>query len=433
MSQSVQAYSSVKRKSVSWTKRGKPGAGGDILPVSAGGASRSGWWRSPHGNRESAKIAEMLPGVLRTKIIPPPRHVRTLVRPRVTDRCMQAFEYRLTILQAEAGYGKSTALAELAETVKPLAWYQVNAEDNDPFVFLLHLCHAFMQAIPDVQELPVHFLETWDGSQGPLPWRSVLDQVINGLSVHLSAPTLLVLDDAHIVTESGEVAHMIDRLVGLAPAQLHILLSGRPVITLPTLSRWRSQGEVLLIDQSTLTFTPSEITSLFATHYGLELSSDEVDALVTYTEGWAIALQLIWQSIRSQSPAAIEFPLRWQTDSLDALFDMLAREVFERQPTDVRDFLQITSTLRDLRPEACDALRRAAGATVADSASMLSYLRRQDLFVVETAGDALRYHHIFHNFLRQQAPAEKQRTWNRLAADYLQANKDPEISHFPLA
>jgi ATP/maltotriose-dependent transcriptional regulator MalT/DNA-binding SARP family transcriptional activator len=380
----------------------------------------------------STKITTMLQNVLRTKIIPPPRHTRTLTRPRVTDALSQAFEYRLTILQAEAGYGKSTALSALSETVQPLAWYQVNEEDNDPLVFLLHLCHAFLHAIPDLPDLPLKFLETWDGSQGPLPWRGVIDQIINALSHHLDSPSMLVLDDAHIVTEAGEVAHIIDRLVALAPVGLHVLLSGRPVITLPSLSRWRSQGEVLGIDQATLTFTETEIATLFATYYGLELSKEEVDALAVQTEGWAIALQLIWQSIRSQAPSAIEFPLRWQTDSLEALFDMLTREVFERQPADVRQFLLITSTLRDLRPEACDALRRAAGIAVSDSSSMLSYLRRQDLFVVETAGGSLRYHHIFHNFLRQQATLAQRQNWNRLAADYFKLEKDPENAIYHL-
>ena len=377
-------------------------------------------------------MVKMLQSILRTKITPPRRHVRTLARPRVTDLLLQAYEYRLTILQAEAGYGKSTALSELSEMVKPLVWYQVNEEDNDPFVFLLQLCHAFLQAIPDLPDLPLHFLETWDGSQGPLPWRAVIDQVINALSAHLDKPTLLVLDDAHIVTESGEVAHIIDRLIGLAPAQLHVLLSGRPVITLPTLSRWRSQGEELVIDQSMLTFNSMEIASLFTTHYGLELSNDDVDALLTYTEGWAIALQLIWQSIRTFSTSTIEFPLRWQTDSLESLFEMLAREVFDRQPADIRDFLLITSTLRDLRPEACDALRIAAGSQIANSTSMLAYLHRQDLFVVNTAGDVLRYHHIFHNFLRQQSSKDQQRKWHLLAAEYFQSNKDNEsaIYHF---
>ncbi|HBG74403.1 MAG: hypothetical protein A2X25_13880 [Chloroflexi bacterium GWB2_49_20] len=374
----------------------------------------------------------MLSKVLRTKIMPPPRHNRILARPRVIEIFMQAFEYRLTILQAEAGYGKSTALIELTDTVKRIAWYQVNEEDNDTMVFLLHLCHAFLRVIPDLPDLPVHFLETWDGSQGPLPWRNVIDQVINTLSASLDSAIMLVIDDAHIITETGGVPHIIDRLIRLAPVQLHVLLSGRPVIDLPNLSRWRSQGEVLLLDQSLLTFTTTEIETLFAIQYGFELSSDEVDALSTYTEGWAIALQLFWQSIRSQSPSTIEFPLRWQTNSLDVLFDLLTHEVFEHQPLDIRDFLLVTSTLRELKPEACDALRKAAGHVVADSASMLAYLRRQDLFVVETAGDVLRYHHIFHNFLRQQASPEQKNTWNRLAADYFRLNNDAENAIFHL-
>lgn len=387
-------------------------------------------------------MAQPYTSVLRTKIIPPPRNARTLPRPRVSQVLKQAFDYRLTILQAEAGYGKSTALAELAGEVKPLAWYQVNEEDNDPLVFLLHLCHAIQYALPEITDLPIAALKDWDGTQGPLPWRGVVDQIINVLSYSLSTPTLLILDDAHVVTEAGEVAHILDRLIGLAPAHLHVLLSGRPAITLPTLARWRAQGEHLGLDQSILTFTKTEISSLFALHYGLELTAEEAESLLTYTEGWAIALQLIWQSLRSQSvsphqketsgTAALEFPLRWQADSLEALFQMLAREVFERQPQDVRDFLLVTSTLRDLLPEACDALRKAVGDPTGDSASMLAYLRRQDLFVVETAEGPLRYHHIFHNFLRQQSSNEPRTSWNQIAAEYFLSGKKHETAIYHL-
>lgn len=374
----------------------------------------------------------MIQNILHTKITPPPRNARTLSRPRITQALLQSLEYRLTILQAEAGYGKSTALAELVGEIDALAWYQLHEEDNDLLVFLMHLCHAFLQALPNLSDLPLHRLEAWDGTQGPLPWRGVVDSIINALNAHLEKPLLLVLDDAHLVMDVGEVVHIIDRLVSLAPAHLHVLLSGRPSISLPMLSRLRVHGDVLNIDQALLIFNSTEISSLFAAHYGLELSDDEVDAVVTYTEGWAIALQLIWQSIRGQLPLTLEFPLRRQTESLDALFDMLTQEVFERQPADVRNFLLITSTLRDLRPEACDALRLAAGSTVTDSASMLAYLRRQDLFIVETAGDALRYHHIFHSFLRQQATPAQRHNWNRLAADYFLLNDNSETAIYHL-
>ena len=372
------------------------------------------------------------PHVLRTKIIPPPRNARTLSRPRVMAFLRESLDYRLTILQAGAGYGKSTALAELASEIHPLIWYQVHEEDSDPLVFLLHLFHATREALPDTPDLPIPYLEAWDGTQGILPWRGILDQFLNTISENITQPILFVLDDAHIVIENGEVAHILDRLIGLAPASLHILLSGRPTISLPNLARWRSQGEVLFLDQAALTFTVPEIASLFTSHYKLELTHEEVESLLTYTEGWAIALQLIWQSIRSQSSSTLEFPLRWQAGSLESLFDVLAREVFSRHPSDIRNFLLITSILRDLSPEACDELRRAAGNPSNDSVSMLAYLRRQDLFVVETAEGTLRYHHIFHNFLRQQSTPDQRLQWNRAAANYFIKQKDPESAIYHL-
>jgi len=370
--------------------------------------------------------------ILRTKLIPPPRNMRTLTRPRVNQTLKQAFDYRLTILQAEAGYGKSTALAELAAELRPVIWYQASAEDNDPLVFLLQFCYALQHTLPEIANLPTAALDVWDGTQGPLPWRRFLDQIINALADTALQPMLFVLDDAHVLTESGELPHILDRLIGLAPANFHILLAGRPTITLPTLTRWRTQGDALLLDQAVLTFTKGEIDALFGNLYGMELTGDEVDSLFTYTEGWAVGLQLIWQSIRTQSPLTLEFPLRWQADSLEMLFEMLAHEVFERQPADVRDFLLITATLRDLHPEVCDALRRASDYMANDSASMLAYLRRQDLFVVETSDGHLRYHHIFHNFLRQQSSSEKRNHWDRDAAQYFLSHKNPESAIYHL-
>jgi ATP/maltotriose-dependent transcriptional regulator MalT len=178
--------------------------------------------------------------------------------------------------------------------------------------------------LPASASLPTRFLENWDGTQGPLPWRRIVDQVINTLTGPEISHLLLILDDAHLVTENGELPLIMDRLIGRAPGSIHFILSGRPTISLPTLSRWRAQGEALILDQSTLTFTKSEIASLFGTHYDMELTSEELDSLLEYTEGWAIGLQLIWQSIRSQSPLTLQFPLQWQANSLETLFQMLA-------------------------------------------------------------------------------------------------------------
>ena len=370
--------------------------------------------------------------VVRTRITPPSRKNRILVRTRIMEVLKQAKDYRLTILQAEAGYGKSTALVDFAQKEEHISWYQLNQEDNDTMVFLLHLCHALLQVYPDNLDLPITFINNWDGSQGPLPWRDVIDKVINTLSEKVQEPLLLVMDDAHLVTENGEVPLIIDRLVGLAPANLHVLLSGRPLISLPSLSKWRTKDEVLLLDQSLLTFTHDEIETLFARQYGMELSSEEVSTLIEVTEGWAIALQLIWQNIRSHPGTGVDLKLDAPHGSLDLLFDMLTHEVFEHQPSDVRQFLTITATLRELKPVECNALLRAAGSNGEDSASMLAYLRRQDLFVAESAGESLRFHHIFHNFLRQQSSDDQRREWNMLAAKIFQTSGDNEEALYHL-
>ena len=394
-----------------------------------------------------------LPKIVHTKIKPPSPGARTLPRPRVDLSLREALHYRLTLLQAGAGYGKSTALGWLARKHQPTFWYQGTEEDSDPLVFLLHLCHAIHHSLPELENLPIPFLEAWEGSRGPLPSTGVVDQLINALSDQLEQPALLILDDVHLVMESPEIAHILDRIIGLAPNNLHILLAGRLPVKLPNLSRWRAQGEVLLLDQSLLAFTRDEIAALFSKRYGYELTADEVEVLFLNTEGWAIALQLIWQSLRSGSSLSIESSLNHQVSSLESLFDILAREVFQGQPSDVQEFLLVSATLREITVDACAALlnaisrnkiRPVSGESLsqpeamkntgssADPAAMLAYLRRQDLFVVEAGDGNLRYHHIFHQFLRQQAPFDQRQIWHLHAAGFYRRRKDHDSTIYHL-
>src|SRR5690606_38293011 len=135
--------------------------------------------------------------VVRTKITPPRTGPRTLVRERVTAILADALNHRLTLVQAGAGFGKTTALAALAGPAgpgRPLMWYQIMEEDRDPPVFLLHLCHAARQAVPGLGEPAGALLELWDGAGGPPASTRVLDELLNSFSLGLDGPALLVLD-----------------------------------------------------------------------------------------------------------------------------------------------------------------------------------------------------------------------------------------------
>ena len=141
--------------------------------------------------------------VVQTKIKPPKPNIRTLRRARVSSLLGEAQNYRLTILQAGAGYGKSTELALFSTQQKHLIWYQVSKEDSDPQIFLYHLFHATQAALSDFDELPFQLLESWDLALGAQFYLGVIDQYINALSVGLEHPVIMVIDDAHRIINTS--------------------------------------------------------------------------------------------------------------------------------------------------------------------------------------------------------------------------------------
>ena len=365
--------------------------------------------------------------ILETKIKPPRVTGNLLSRSRVKDRLANVLQYRLTILQAGAGYGKSTTLAMLAEDSPHAVWYQLSEEDQDPLVFLLHLCHATQRIYPELEGLPITPLETWDSSRGPLITREIVSQYLNAVGSGLATNTLVILDDLHLIADIPEMAHILDRLIGLAPPTLNFVVSTRHILQLPNLFRWRSLGQVLAIDQTVLTFSEEEIAALFQSHYGIVLSSEEIEDLYAATEGWAISLQLIGQSLISGAVKSVREAIARRTSPLDSLFEILAKDVLQGQPEEMQEFMQSSSVLRTMVPESCNYLLQSE-----DSLDKLSYLKNNDLFVVELGDHELRYHPIFQQFLYQQLSLQQRNDLNKRAAQYFQENKQPNsaIYHY---
>lgn len=367
--------------------------------------------------------------VVQTKLMPPRLQRRTLLRSRIEASLRDALEHRLTLVQAGAGYGKSTALASLVQSGLPCAWYHLDPDDADAQVFLLYLTHGLRFLAPALAEPALARLEDWSAS-GAGAGAAVVDLLCNGLAQHLNGPLLLVLDDAHYLNESPQVLVLLDRLIARGPADLHVLAATRYPLELPTLPLWRARGQVLTIDQQRLAFREEEIVALFGQHYGLALSPQQARHLASETEGWAIALQLIWQGMRDGAQGGSLFREPGQPAGLsgnltrpaEELFAFLAREVLNQQPPRVQRFLVTTAVLRELTVESCDCLRDAG-----DSEELLHDLLDAGLFVVNLGDGHLRYHHLFREFLLQQlVPEAAQVAHMRAARCFLQQDKSEE-------
>jgi LuxR family transcriptional regulator, maltose regulon positive regulatory protein len=167
----------------------------------------------------------------------------------------------------------------------------------------------------------------------------------------------LVLDDAHLLNRSGETLRVLDRLIGRAPANLHVLLASRYPLQLPSLVSWRVRGELLEIGQEELAFTRDETLALFREQYHFDLGPEDADLLIEQVEGWPIAFPLVWRRLQ-QIKETIQGALGQLSNSAGDLFTYLAQEVLQQQPPDVRSFLEATAVLRQMsRPVATACAR----------------------------------------------------------------------------
>ncbi|MCB8984147.1 MAG: transcriptional regulator [Ardenticatenaceae bacterium] len=359
--------------------------------------------------------------VVRTKLIPPYPPKRTLVRPRLTQRLLEAADYRLTMVQAGAGYGKSTALAALTAVAPHLVWYHLDDGDVDPLRLLLHLYHGFAAALPGFSTTPLTLLEAWDRGSAPLPWTTAVDMLVNTLADCRQEAIFLVLDDVHLLEASGDPLRILDRLIGRAPANLHIILATRYPLKLPTTLTWQVRGELLEINQAEMAFTPAEIQTLFQEQYRLPLTNEQVNQLAAKSEGWAIALQLVWQRWQSDTHTTLNDALEQLSGSSSDLFSFLVQEVLAQQALDIQAFLRETAVLREMDTAACNFLRQAQ-----DSEQILRYLQENSLFVVSMGEGVLRYHHLLRELLQNQLEPYTAQTLHRRAAAYYRQQGDEE-------
>ena len=349
--------------------------------------------------------------VIQSQLIPPQAGRKGLLpRPRLQERLRMVVDSPLVLVQAGTGYGKSTLLAELAGQVKNFFWYTITEPDRDPLLFLAHLLSAFNQGGAGLGENALRILEEGGGRVST----SALTPLINALTIGLDGPAVLVMDDYHLVMDVPEIAALVERLVDYHPPNFSLVLATRQIPSSPAMKRWRVKGQVHTILSSDLAFTVDEIHTLYNQHYGLPMQRSQAEHLAEETGGWAIALQMVWQSLQSGAMSDLNEALEHFPDTLEDLFDYLANDVLGRQPQPMQKFLLTTAVLRQMDAQACDTL------TGGGSKEMLTWLYETGFFMELVGEGTYRYQRLFHDFLRAQIQRDPQqaRDLHRLAADY---------------
>jgi LuxR family maltose regulon positive regulatory protein len=319
-----------------------------------------------------------VPPISQAKLSPLVQRVAEVRRAGVAERLERAGSVKLVLVRAPAGFGKTTAMVQLRESLQQrgvaTAWLTLDNADNDVPRFLAGLSAAVAQLGLERRSIESH---------------NVLDELAAE-----DTPYALFLDDFEVIREGG-VMGLVRELLEHLPRNGQIVVGSRSLPDLG-LGRLRARGQLLELGAEVLRFTQPESAEFFRLR-GAELSLEALDRAHDRTEGWVAALWLLSLTLQHHdSPGDVVTRL---SSSNRDVADYLTEEVLAQQPEPVRDFLLRTSVLRHLNAPVCQALL-----PYVDCAGMLRELERGNVFLIpiEDAPGIYRYHSLFADFLRNQ-------------------------------
>lgn len=377
-----------------------------------------------------------MPYTLTTKFYLPEPAPNAVARPHLLARLDRGLDRRLTIICAPAGFGKTTLGATWLRALAAdgrggprtrVAWYALDATDNDLATFVARLVAALRRADPTA-------LPDWiDLDRRPIVPRAthLAAELAHGAAASVDR-LVIALEDYHLITNAA-IHQLLTEWIRLLPPTVRVLIMTRhdPMLGL---ARLRAHGDILELRAHDLAFSRAEAADLLTNIVGESLDPEMVHLLWKQTEGWLVGLCLAGlslQGVRDRARFAADFGRHGSRHIGDYLMD----EVLRKQPTMVEDFLLRTSILSRLTGPLCAAV---VGVGRPQGQALLDQIVAHDLFVtaLDDYGGWYRYHAQFQLLLRHRLQArlgdQEVAALHRRAAEWLAAEGllDEALPHY---
>jgi ATP/maltotriose-dependent transcriptional regulator MalT len=281
----------------------------------------------------------------------------------------------------------------------PCAWVSVDEDDNDATRFMRHLAAALQHADARIGGDVASHLATDFAASAAKP----LLETLAGDIARLQHRIVLFLDDLQFVAEP-EVLKILDWLVNYAPRTLQIIIGSREAPRL-RLSSLRLRRQLFELGVRQLQFDAEEALQFCRSRLGRDLPAPDLHKLLTKTEGWPAALELVAMALVDPARQATFIEHFAGTDS--SLVDYLGEAVLARMDARTRSFVFRISMFDRI----CAPLATALGD--ADNAEeLLRAVRVRNLFLIplDRSGTWVRFHHLVGEFFRERynrtVPAE---------------------------
>ncbi len=338
-------------------------------------------------------------------------------RPDLETRLLTALaNVSICLVTAPAGFGKTTLVSQsLRKWGYPVAWLQLDTEDNDPIQFWVYLTAALRMIHPGLPNYSQSIAMSPDSNE-------TLIKISNFLET-IKEPFALVLDDFHHIV-SEVVYRQLEWFINREVPSLRLILLSRNENPL-NLARLQVRHHLETIDVESLRFTSNEVSTFLKQTMALDVDNTLVNHLWRLSEGWPAALHLMALRLRHQPKGRFNIEqFTFPDANVTHYFD---EEIFNSLPFEVQDFLLRTSILKDIQPDLCQAV---AGV---DGHHFLEQLTRNQSFVtrMDSSGTHYRYHSLFTEYLQARLKRDHPdwfQTAHQQAAAYFQRHNMMELA-----
>jgi LuxR family transcriptional regulator, maltose regulon positive regulatory protein len=355
-------------------------------------------------------------GDLLIKVTAPRVPPHLIARPRLLSGDKALRGYPLILIQAPAGFGKTSLLVQwrkehLAHGAV-VAWVSAQARDDTQ-----RLVQSLALAVRVGSGRPTFGHTLLDATppndlEGITTWLAEL--------AHLAMNVVLIVDEVERLPQESRAALVY--ALRNAPPNLRAVVAARADCNLGV-DDLIDYGQCLVVGPAMLRFELEETIELVRERFGARLDTDTAARLHEMTEAWPLGLQLALSVMasgrdpRGEVSALAAHGSQFRDHLVSVLISNFA-------PTDV-DFLVRIAVLDNLQPDLCHAL--TGDEATAQRLTRMS--RDTPVFIAAEQGEWLRMHALVREVLRRRfaaLPAEEQVELHARAAAWLADHGLPE-------
>ncbi len=331
---------------------------------------------------------------------------QVVARPRLLNRLHSGIGDGLTVVQAPAGCGKTTLIAQFAADVDfETRWLSIDRSCQAPEV----LAERLARALTSDSEYPTPAVA---GDMANL--RAYVGAAIRAATEACERPLLLVLDSLQEIGDGEEPQQLLNWVLTSLPDGTEVILSSRSPVEIESLDDRVLSGQVSLVGVQDLVFNEDEVAEL------VRVTGSDADASDVFlsTAGWPVGVMAILRgALRGNAGRHLEMSEVWER--------YIVREVWGSIPEDVRKLLLPLSIAPVIDSEVGAAL-------VGQHAwwRLHDWLTGNDLLVEHLDDGALRLNVLFRTFLasrfRRLHPAEYESAFQLIIELYERNGAVPE-------